>query len=98
MNWKIDHKTGQYFAALPTPTGIAVDPVLTASGEKQSEELGEYLNADDFPGPRPCRVYSSAFYRCLQTIKPAVEKLKRRQEREQVPGVDLDVRLERGLG
>ncbi|KAI5286354.1 hypothetical protein KEM54_006855 [Ascosphaera aggregata] len=98
MNWTVDSKTGQYYAQFPTPTGIAVDPVLTASGEQQAEELGQYLNSHDFPGLRPCRVYCSAFYRCLQTIEPAVKALKERQLKEGVPGVDLNVRLERGLG
>ncbi|KZZ94104.1 Histidine phosphatase superfamily, clade-1 [Ascosphaera apis ARSEF 7405] len=98
MNWTVDHTTGQYYAQFPTPTGIAVDPVLTASGEKQAVELGEYLNSDAFPGLRPFRIYCSAFYRCLQTIEPGVKALKERQAREKLPGVDLDVRLERGLG
>ncbi|KAI5294416.1 hypothetical protein KEM52_004065 [Ascosphaera acerosa] len=98
MNWTVDPKTGEYIAQFPTPTGIAVDPVLTASGEAQAQELGRYISSDEFTGIRPCRIYCSAFYRCLQTIEPAVRRLKARQEKEQVPGVDLDVRLERGLG
>lgn len=56
--------------------------------------------------PKPFRVYSSPFYRCLQTIQPSVEELKRKhQDKSSSNGrgsidvaADLDVRLENGLG
>lgn len=50
-----------------TPTGIPTDPPLTAKGVEQSRELAEYLAQVD---PPIDRIYSSPFYRCLQTLKP----------------------------
>ncbi|KKZ62470.1 hypothetical protein EMCG_03133 [[Emmonsia] crescens] len=97
LHWTIDLSTGIYHSIYPTPTGIAVDPSLTGPGVRQSHELAAHINSNEF-FPRPCRVYSSPFYRCLQTIQPTVEALKARQERERKPYVDLDVRLENGLG
>ncbi|OAX79533.1 hypothetical protein ACJ72_06146 [Emergomyces africanus] len=97
LNWTIDLNTGTYHSTYPTPTGIAVDPTLTGPGVRQSHELAAHINSDEF-SPRPCRIYSSPFYRCLQTIQPTVEALKARQERERKPYVDLDVRVENGLG
>ncbi|KAL2388767.1 phosphoglycerate mutase [Blastomyces gilchristii SLH14081] len=97
LNWTIDLSTGTYHSMYPTPTGIPVDPILTGPGVRQSHELAAHINSDEF-FPRPCRVYSSPFYRCLQTIQPTVEVLKARQELEQKPYVDLNVRVENGLG
>lgn len=83
----------------PTPTGIPVDPVLTAAGVRQSHELAAHLDSGDLGGPRPWRVYCSPFYRCLQTIAPGVEALMNRQKRDAVDdGQDLLVRIENGLG
>ncbi|OJD18488.1 hypothetical protein AJ78_01477 [Emergomyces pasteurianus Ep9510] len=97
LNWTIDLNTGTYHSTYPTPTGIPVDPTLTGPGVRQSHELAAHINGDEF-SPRPCRIYSSPFYRCLQTIQPTVEALKARQKRERKPYVDLDVRVENGLG
>jgi transcription factor C subunit 7 len=74
-----------------------VDPTLTGSGVRQSQELAAYIVSPEFI-PKPCRVYCSPFYRCLQTIKPVVEALKERQSQEKREDVDLDVRVENGLG
>jgi transcription factor C subunit 7 len=95
MNWTIDHKTGIYHSTFPTPTGNAADPTLTALGVKQSEELSVYISGTNFE-PKPWRVYSSPFYRCLQTVKPSVEALKKQENKN--AGADLDVRIENGLG
>jgi len=46
-------------------------------------------------------VYSSPFYRCLQTLRPAIEALKEQQLNSWTSfadGSDLDLRLENGLG
>lgn len=56
---------------MKTPTGIAADPPLTAHGVDQARELGEQLLAVDPPIER---VYSSCYYRCLQTIEPFTRK------------------------
>ncbi|OGE52550.1 hypothetical protein PENARI_c010G06705 [Penicillium arizonense] len=107
LNWTIDFRTGTYKAQFPTPTGNPADPALTSHGVRQSHELAEHIAASQFH-PKPFRVYSSPFYRCLQTIQPSVEELKRisaesRHGQQNAPGLidrhaDLDVRIENGLG
>ncbi|KAK2762199.1 hypothetical protein FQN54_001208 [Arachnomyces sp. PD_36] len=93
LGWTIDLSTGTYRATFPTPTGIPNDPTLTAYGLRQSQELAAHLASEEFE-PKPCRVYSSPFYRCLETIRPSVEALK-----EKATGAeDLVVRTENGLG
>ncbi|KAK2873521.1 hypothetical protein FQN49_002299 [Arthroderma sp. PD_2] len=89
--------TGTYHAHYPTPTGIPVDPTLTGPGVKQSHELAAHVSSAEFK-PKPCRIYCSPFYRCLQTIQPTVEALKDLQKHEKKGNVDLDVRMENGLG
>ncbi|KAF3398304.1 Uncharacterized protein F1880_006122 [Penicillium rolfsii] len=98
LNWTIDVRTGTYKSQFPTPTGNPADPALTSHGVRQSHELAVYIASPDFH-PKPFRVYSSPFYRCLQTIQPSVEALKKRQDIEGLdPAADLDVRIENGLG
>jgi transcription factor C subunit 7 len=72
-----------------TPTGIPTDPPLTSKGVEQSKELAEYLCNIE---PPVDRIYSSPFYRCLQTLKPTTDKLfgeGRLQEK---------IRIDRGIG
>ncbi|KAJ5091265.1 hypothetical protein NUU61_006135 [Penicillium alfredii] len=111
LNWTIDLRTGTYKPQFPTPTGNPADPALTSHGVRQSHELAAHIGSADF-NPKPFRVYSSPFYRCLQTIQPSVETLKK-QHQERTGGGDvaesggvglvdrhaeLNVRLENGLG
>lgn len=100
LNWSIDYKTGTYSAQFPTPTGNPADPTLTSHGVRQSYELAAHLSSPSFM-PKPFRIYSSPFYRCLQTIQPTVEALKQGQ-RQRRPDIDdhaqLDTRIENGLG
>lgn len=78
---------------------------------RQSHELAVHIAAPEFH-PKPFRVYSSPFYRCLQTIQPSVEELKRKHQdissgnenasKAAMHGqiektADLNVRLENGL-
>ena len=79
-NWIVDSNTGVYQSSVKTPTGIASDPALASYGVIQSQQLAEHI-ANLIP---PVDViYSSPFYRCLQTLQPAVEKiLPRIRERE----------------
>ncbi|KAL8385668.1 hypothetical protein RB599_007515 [Gaeumannomyces hyphopodioides] len=56
-----------YTATIRSPTGIANDPALTAHGLDQARELGRHLLTVEPPIER---IYSSPFYRCLQTIEP----------------------------
>ncbi|KPM43526.1 hypothetical protein AK830_g3035 [Neonectria ditissima] len=71
----VDPSTGIYSASIPSPTGIPADPALTSHGVKQAREMGSHLATLD---PPIDVVYSSPYYRCLQTITPFVE-LKRQQ-------------------
>ncbi|KAF9885903.1 hypothetical protein FE257_012193 [Aspergillus nanangensis] len=100
LNWTINYKTGEYKSQFPTATGNPADPTLTSHGVRQSFELATYLVSPSVH-PKPFRVYSSPFYRCLQTIQPGVEALKAKQQ--SADGTidslaDLDVRLENGIG
>ncbi|TLS31010.1 hypothetical protein PpBr36_03490 [Pyricularia pennisetigena] len=82
-SWSVDPSTGEYFANIPSPTGIAVDPALTAYGVDQAKELGRHLLHHVRPPIE--RVYSSPFYRCLQTIEPFVRsKLEEGNQEGQV--------------
>ncbi|KAL1296742.1 hypothetical protein AAFC00_000212 [Neodothiora populina] len=71
-NWVVDPSTGTYYSNLPTPTGIPSDPALAAKGVDQSKELATHLLSAD---PPIDVVYSSPFYRCLQTLEPTIEAL-----------------------
>ncbi|KAJ6031837.1 Histidine phosphatase superfamily clade-1 [Penicillium herquei] len=112
LNWTIDLSTGTYKSQFPTPTGNPADPALTSYGIRQSHELGRHINNPEFY-PKPFRVYSSPFYRCLQTIQPSVEELSKKHQELQAAGYDasrkieeghiepsskFDVRIENGLG
>ncbi|KAE8149432.1 histidine phosphatase superfamily [Aspergillus avenaceus] len=102
LNWTIDHTTGEYKSQFPTPTGNPADPTLTSHGVRQSHELAAHLTSPEFH-PKPFRIYSSPFYRCLQTIQPGVEALKEQQHSSNQNNAidseaDLNVRIENGLG
>lgn len=73
---------------LPPPTGIDSDPCLAPHGVNQANELAEFL-VDRLPEknlPVPQVIFSSPFYRCVETINPTAEKL------------GLKIHLERGIG
>ncbi|KAF1986324.1 phosphoglycerate mutase-like protein [Aulographum hederae CBS 113979] len=95
-NWTVNPNTGDYIAHIKSPTGIASDPALASHGVDQAEQLGDLLQTLE---PPIDVVYSSPFYRCLQTLQPGVKKLFEKgkakgAEREQQGGV----RVENGLG
>ncbi|KAF8591885.1 phosphoglycerate mutase-like protein [Ramaria rubella] len=57
-----------------SPTGTPRDPPLSGYGEKQAKELADYfisLPLDD----RPTAIFSSPYYRCLQTSTPVATAL-----------------------
>ena len=83
-NWTVNPKTGQYFANFPTPTGIPSDPALVAHGVHQAEQLATALSK--ISDPPITQIYSSPFYRCLETVQPFAEKS------------GLEVRGDNGLG
>jgi transcription factor C subunit 7 len=89
-NWSVDPQTGIYTASMvKTPTGIPTDPPLTSKGVEQSKELAEYLCSIE---PSIDRIYSSPFYRCLQTLKPTTDKLFREGKAKN------RIRIDRGVG
>ncbi|ODV96004.1 hypothetical protein PACTADRAFT_49425 [Pachysolen tannophilus NRRL Y-2460] len=65
------------------PTGIDSDIALAPHGVDQAVELGSYISTLD---KKPRLIFSSPFYRCIQTSKPVSEKL------------GLKINLERGIG
>lgn len=66
----MDPATGEYKAYLSSPTGIPADPALTSHGVDQSKDLAAHLNT---LSPPIEQVYSSPYYRCLQTVEPFVK-------------------------
>ncbi|KAI2637379.1 phosphoglycerate mutase-like protein [Xylaria nigripes] len=70
-SWSVDHLTGTYTAYIRSPTGLPTDPALTSHGVEQADELAEHLLRLNAPIDL---VYSSPYYRCLQTISPFVSR------------------------
>ncbi|OHE92011.1 phosphoglycerate mutase [Colletotrichum orchidophilum] len=98
-NWLVDPSTGSYTASIPSPTGIPADPELTAHGVDQAKELGAHLLTVE---PPIDAVYSSPYYRCLQTITPFVALKQENLNRLQTKDVDakadaVTIRPEHGL-
>lgn len=89
-NWAVDPQTGTYTALMvKTPTGIPTDPPLTSKGVQQSKELAEHLCKIQPPIER---IYSSPFYRCLQTLQPTTARLFAEGK------VKGKIRVDRGIG
>ena len=89
----MDPKTGEYSTSIPSPTGIPSDPALAGYGVTQSHELAAHLSILQ---PPIQRFYSSPFYRCIQTISPAVSLLSTNAT-HQDPESTL-IRGENGIG
>lgn len=89
MNWTVDAVNGTYHTSYPSPTGIPSDPALASYGEEQALQLADKIASLK---PFPDVFYSSPFYRCLQTIKPAFERVVA------VKGRDTRLRVDTGLG
>ncbi|KAF2467676.1 phosphoglycerate mutase family protein [Lindgomyces ingoldianus] len=88
-NWTVNPTTGEYNSTILSETKIPTDPPLSSYGVRQAEELAEHLCNIN---PPIDVIYSSPFYRCLQTLKPTIEKLF---EEGRAGG---KIRVERGLG
>ncbi|KAL3481980.1 histidine phosphatase superfamily [Aspergillus californicus] len=106
LNWTIDHTTGKYTSQFPTPTGNPSDPTLTSHGVRQAQELASHIVGDKIV-PKPFRVYSSPFWRCLETIEPSVRALIAEKETQRGQGqgggvidegAEFEIRVENGLG
>lgn len=72
---------------VPPPTGIDSDPCLAPHGVEQAKELAEFISTGlpDKGLPVPQMIFSSPFYRCVETINPTAEKL------------GMKIHLERGI-
>ncbi|KAK6352988.1 hypothetical protein TWF696_004978 [Orbilia brochopaga] len=70
-NWVVSN-SGSYDATIKSPTGIPSDPPLTSYGVDQAKQLGAHLAG--LPA-RPQQIYSSPYYRCLQTAEPIAKAL-----------------------
>lgn len=92
--WTLDPTTGKYTANHPYPTKLPADPPLVSHGVDQADETGAYLAGQlgKLAKHDRLRVYSSLFYRCFQTLKPTVDRLR------SSVAPDLQVRGERGFG
>ncbi|KAI4097239.1 MAG: hypothetical protein LQ339_006804 [Xanthoria mediterranea] len=85
VSYTLNTATGEYHTNSPSPTNIPSDPPLAAYGVQQSHELALELAKLD---PPVDYLYSSPFYRCLQTLEPAVQNL----------GPGIRVRADNGIG
>ncbi|PPJ60948.1 hypothetical protein CBER1_08583 [Cercospora berteroae] len=87
-NWTVDPSTGHYNSTVPSPTGIVADPALASYGVQQARELGTHLTKLN---PPVDLIYSSPFYRCIQTLKPFTDALAS-------SGKSAKVHVDRGVG
>lgn len=93
----MDPTTGETTATVLSPTGIPADPPLTAHGVDQANELATHLMS---LRPPIDAVYSSPYYRCLQTISPFLTLGNDHPEKLSENGgsaAPLTIRAERGL-
>ncbi|KAI0449515.1 RNA polymerase III transcription initiation factor complex component [Xylaria acuta] len=98
-SWSVDHVTGTYTSYLRSPTGLPTDPALTSHGVEQANELARHLLG---LCPPIDQVYSSPYYRCLQTISPFLSQHnaalgKASPSDNNVPLSRLSIRVESGL-
>ncbi|KAI1340505.1 phosphoglycerate mutase-like protein [Xylariaceae sp. FL0016] len=89
--WTVDPATGNYSASFRSPTGLPTDPALTSHGVEQANELADHLHTTE---PPIDQVYSSPYYRCLQTIQPFVSQCN---SAPAGAGATFRTRVEKGL-
>lgn len=100
LAWTLDPSTGTYSSTHPYPTRLPADPPLASHGVRQAKETGAFLVEELLPAAREgrLRVYSSLFYRCLETLAPTVQGLRDALGGEvERSGVSVKVRGERGF-
>ena len=100
--WTLDPSTGKYTSSHPYPTRLPADPPLASHGVRQAHETAAYLSTllgDEVRKDR-LRIYSSLFYRCLETLRPTIQKLRDQHEAnlKTLSASSLNVRGERGVG
>ncbi|KAJ9644281.1 uncharacterized protein PV06_05257 [Exophiala oligosperma] len=77
LQWTLNPVTGEYSSSHPYPTRLPADPPLASFGVRQAQETGAHLGKTlgDLAKQDRLRIYSSLFYRCLETLRPTVEAL-----------------------
>ncbi|KAI1213261.1 phosphoglycerate mutase-like protein [Annulohypoxylon truncatum] len=99
--WSVDPSTGNYSSFIRSPTGLPTDPALTSHGVDQANQLAAHLLEVNPPIEQ---VYSSPYYRCLQTIQPFARKLKLLQTQSfgnvsgDIPRIRVDLGLSEWYG
>jgi transcription factor C subunit 7 len=93
LAWSFDPKTQSYISTHPFPTGLPADPPLASHGVRQSHETAAHLSKLLLPRIQEdrLRIYSSLFYRCLETLRPSIEAFRALGWKDKVRG-------ERGVG
>ena len=100
LAWTLDPTTGKYTSSHPYPTRLPADPPLASHGVDQAKETGHYLAQSLLDAAKldRLRIYSSLFYRCLETVRPTIEKLQKALDESSAPRRKMQVRGERGMG
>ncbi|KIV92706.1 hypothetical protein PV10_03978 [Exophiala mesophila] len=106
LAWQLDPTTGKYTSSHRFPSGLPADPPLASHGVQQAVETGEHFadTLGDLVRQDRVRIYSSLFYRCLETLRPSMERLREIQQQHRTQGglrdgvEDLKVRGELGIG
>lgn len=62
-----------------SPTNLPADPALTAHGVEQARELAAHLLT---VRPPISQVFSSPYYRCLQTVEPFVQQQQQQHQHQ----------------
>ncbi|XXG96605.1 hypothetical protein Hte_002893 [Hypoxylon texense] len=98
-SWNVDPSTGTYTPSIRSPTGLPTDPSLTSHGVQQANDLATHLLNIDPPVEQ---VYSSPYYRCMQTIQPFVHNLRTRLagnvSGKTIPKIRVDTALSEWYG
>ncbi|KIW99401.1 uncharacterized protein Z518_11389 [Rhinocladiella mackenziei CBS 650.93] len=100
LAWTLNPNTGRYSSSHRFPTDLPADPPLASHGVRQAQETGRYLGEllGDLVKQDRVRIYSSLFYRCLETLRPIVETFIELAPSNSVARKNLQVRGERGIG
>lgn len=98
--WSLNPATGEYSSREPFPTGLPADPPLAPGGVSQSEETAKHLSSylKEHADQGRLRIYSSLFYRCLETLRPSVLALRDVVSGSSLGLDKLQVRGETGVG
>lgn len=79
LAWTFNPQTLTYTSTHSFPSGLPADPPLASHGVRQSHETAAHLSKLLLPQIKEDRlvIYSSLFYRCLETLRPNIEAFHR---------------------